>query len=369
MRVLHVIDTSDVGGGQTALLHLLDGFRGSGVTTALACRGGGPLVDRARSLGTCVHPIAFDKRYLPDKAWALARVVRREGIDLVHSHGLLATYYAALACRVFGRRVPLVYHQHGFHHHNHSAATRRARIAAERYLARTADRVIAVSSSDYRQLLDEDYVEDASVRLVHYGLPRTAIPAESAAAVSDAIAAPGGTPVIGLVARLHAQKGVDTFLRAATLVRQHVRRAIYVVVGVGELEQELRTLAASLDLGRDLRWLSGATPGVAAMPHFTVGVLSSRWEGLPLVLLEYMAAARPIVATSVPGCLDAVGPQEAEIVPPDDPQAMSGAILRLLADRDLAAARASAALARYEQAFTLGAMVRNVRALYDEVYA
>ncbi len=376
MRVLHVIDTSFVGGGQTALRHLLAGFQGSDVATELACRAGGPLMEQAEALGTRVHAVPFDKRYLPNKAQAVARIVRDSRIDLIHSHGLLATYYCTLARTMFGTRVPLVYHQHGFHHHNHGRLTRSLRIGAEHWICKHADRVIAVSRSDQLQLLREQYASTDRVRLIHYGLPDRLAAAQAVDAAREAIGAgPAGAddrvsekrPVVGLVARLHPQKGVDTFLRAAAEVSKQEPSTLFTIVGVGELEGELRALAASLGFNGNLRWIDGRVPGIAAMPVFTVGVLSSRWEGLPLVLLEYMANSRPIVATQVEGCLDAVGPNEAELVPPDDVPAMSGAILRLMRDRELAARRAAAARARFDEAFTLQVMINRVRALYDEV--
>jgi glycosyltransferase involved in cell wall biosynthesis len=383
MRVLHVIDTSFVGGGQTALRHLLAGFKGSDVTTELACRAGGPLMEEAEALGARVHAVPFDKRYLPNKAQAVARIVRDSRIDLIHSHGLLATYYCTLARTMFGARVPLVYHQHGFHHHNHGRLTRSLRIRAEHWICKHADRVIAVSRSDQLQLLREQYASTDRVRLIHYGLPDRLAAAQAVNAAREAIGADADAdadagaaagrglsarrPVVGLVARLHPQKGVDTFLRAAAEVSKQEPSTLFTIVGVGELEGELRALATSLGFNGNLRWIDGRVPGIAAMPVFTVGVLSSRWEGLPLVLLEYMANSRPIVATQVEGCLDAVGPNEAELVPPDDVPAMSGAILRLMRDRELAARRAAAARARFDEAFTLQVMISRVRALYDEV--
>src|SRR5688500_16511004 len=128
MRVLHVIDTSAVGGGQTSLRHMLDGFRHSDVRTELACRDGGPLMDAALESDSSIHAIPFDKRCLPISAVSLARIVKDRRIDLLHSHGLLATYYCTVARTLFCAKVPLVYHQHGFHHHNHGAITQGARI-------------------------------------------------------------------------------------------------------------------------------------------------------------------------------------------------------------------------------------------------
>ncbi len=366
MRVLHVIDTSAVGGGQTAVRHLLEGFRHTGIETQLACRGGGPLMAAAQELGVRTHAIDFDKRYLPGQAAALAQVVRDADINLIHSHGLLATYYSQLARSAFGARVPLVYHQHGFHHHNHGRLTRRARIAAERWLARRADRTLAVSRADQQQLLEEAYAPESRVRLVHYGLPDRAAASAAVAEARRAIGA-GDRPVIGIVGRLHPQKGVDTFLRAAALIRERCQSAVFAVVGVGELEGDLRAIGASLGFNGSLRWVPPNVAGAAAMPNFDVAVLASRWEGLPLVLLEYMAARRPIVTTNVDGCLDAIGPAEAEIVPPDQPQSMADAVLRLLGEPRLAEERAAAARARFEAAFTIDVMVGRVRSVYDEV--
>jgi glycosyltransferase involved in cell wall biosynthesis len=365
-RVLHVIDTSLVGGGQTALGHMLAGLRGSGVLAELACADGGPLVDAARAAGAPFHPVAFDKRFLPDKALRVARIVRRSGIQLVHSHGLLATYYCTLARRAFGARVPLVYQQHGFHHHNHGRLTRRARMATERLLARDADRVLAASRADLERLERGGYAPRAHLRLLHYGLPTPDPSAEQLARAATHLEA-GDRPVVGLVARLHPQKGVDTFLRAAAIARRLHPRALFAVVGVGPLETEMRELATALGLDGSVRFACGTTPGTAYMPAFAVGVVASRWEGLPLVLLEYMATARPVVATAVDGCLDAASPEEARLVPPDDPPAMAEAIVALLADPAEARRRGAAARARFERDFSLGSMVERLRAVYGEL--
>lgn len=367
MRVLHVIDTSEVGGGQTAVGHLLQGLGRAGLHAELACRGGGPLMDVAAAAGAPAHAIAFDKRFLPGKAATLARVAHAGRFDVVHAHGLLATYYGALAREYFGVGVPLIYHQHGFHHHNHGPLTRRARMLAERALCWRSDRVLAVSSSDLTGLTAGGYGPPTRLRLLHYGLPDPEVVPRDLA--REALGVTSGVPVVGLVARLHPQKGVETFLRAAALVHRHRPEVKFAIVGTGALEAPLRSLGDALGLGPVVRWATGGVKGVTMMPAFDVAVLSSRWEGLPLVLLEYMALRRPIVATTVQGCLDAVSDQEALLVPPDAPQAMAAAIDALLEDRGLADRRAAAARARFEEQFTLTRMIERIVTLYEEVVA
>lgn len=366
LRVLHVIDGSEVGGGQTSVRHLVAGFSGGDVTSDLACRGGGPLVPAVSALGAVVHEIPFDKSLRLGHAKRLAAVMRARSIKLLHSHGLTATYYCEVARTWFASRVPLVYHQHGFHHFNHGRLTRRGRIAAERWLAGRADAVIAVSRSDRDQLVDEHYARPERVHLVHYGLP-VATETSATAALRRRLRIDDGVPVVGLIGRLHPQKGIDAYLRALPVVRDCRRDAIFVVAGVGPLEGELRSLAVSLGVDDRVRWLCDGTPGPVIVPMLSVGVLASRWEGLPLVLLELMQSGRPIVCTAVPGCLDAIGPDEAELVPPGDAEGLARGILRLLEDPEEAGRKGVAARQRFETSFALSVMTDRVRSIYREV--
>jgi glycosyltransferase involved in cell wall biosynthesis len=366
VKALQVIDKSFLGGGQTVVRYLIQSFQGSRVEPILACRGGGPLVESVERLGAPVATIPFDKRFRPGPARALARLARERGVDVVHGHGLVATFYCMLARRFFGLETPVLYHQHGFHHHNYGRLARGTRIAIEKWVCRSVDRVIACSTIDRDQLLAGGYAPESSVRLLYYGVPEPRPSAEEVRAASEAARVEPGRPVVGLVARLHPQKGVDVFLRAAAIARERRRDAAFVVVGTGELERELHDLGAELGFNGELRWVGGRPSG-PFLPLFTLNVLSSRWEGLPFTLLEAMASGRAIVTTDVPGCLDAVGPAEAAIVPRDDPAALAAAMVDLLEHPDRARAHAAAARRRYESAFTLSEMSRRVEELYVEV--
>lgn len=368
MRVLHVIDKSFVGGGQVNVRNLLEGLQGLGVDLHLACRDGGPLVDWVRALGVPVHPVPFDKRFRPGPAREVARIVRRERIELVHSHGLVATSYCVLSRTFFGLRAPLLYHQHGFHHRNYGTLTVGPRKYAERWVCRRVDRVIASSESDRRTLVTEGYAPAERIPLLHNGIPEPIPTRDELARARKALPFGPDAPVVGIVARLHVQKGIDTFLAAAARIAGQSPDVRFAVVGTGEIEAEMRALANGLGLDGVLVF-TGTLPSRACYPLFRVAVLSSRWEGLPITLLEYMAARLPIAITALEGCLEAVGPEEAELVPADDPEALAGAILRLLRDPGLARKRADAARRRFESTFTLPVIGAQYLKLYEEVRA
>jgi len=365
MKVLHVIDKSYLGGGQTSVLRLLQGSPAAGVETELSCRDGGPLVEAARKLGTTVHPVPFDKRFRPGPARAVAEIVSASSIDVIHSHGLVATFYCTLARKFFGVREPLIYHQHGFHHHNYDRATIGLRKTIERWVCRSADAVIPVSTDDAERLRSGEYANDETIRLIYYGIPVPEPTPEDVAAVRDEMQLNTDVPVVGIVGRLHPQKGIDVFLRAVAIVADK-SPAKFVIVGSGELEDSHKALASSLGLNGRLRWAGGRS-GAPFLPLMDVAVLSSNWEGLPFVLLEYMATGRSIVTTDVPGCLDAVGPDEAEIVPRGDERAMADGILRLLADPDRASTQATAARRRFQAHFSLETMTAHFAELYEEL--
>jgi len=365
MRVLHVIDKSFIGGGQTAVLRLLQGSRDAGVETELACRAGGPLVGAAEKLGTTVHTIPFDKRFRPGPAKSVAEIIKSASIDVIHGHGLVATFYCTLARRFFGARAPLIYDQHGFHHSNYGPLIVGLRKAVERGVCRRADVVVSGCTTDADELISGGYVDGARMQLIYYGIPIPEPLPEEVEAVRTEMALDPGVPVVGIVGRLHPQKGIDVFLEAAALVGQRIP-AQFIIVGSGEIEATLKAHASSLGLDGRLRWAGGRLD-VPFLPLMDVAVLSSNWEGLPFVLLEYMATARPIVTTDVPGCLDAVGPDEAEIVPRGDAGAMAEAVLRLLESSELAAFRAKAARQRFERQFSLETMTTQFADLYGEL--
>lgn len=361
-----MIDKSFVGGGQFAVRNLVAGLQASGDEVHVACRTPGPLVDWIHALGAPVHSVPFDKRFRLGPAREIARLVRAHGFDLVHVHGLVAASYCVLARRLYGVRVPLIYQQHGFHHHNYGRATIGLRKLAERVVARQADRVIASTSSDVALLIAGGYARREHIVLLRNGVPEPTPTPEESARARAAIPSAGHAPIVGMVARIHPQKGIDAFLHAAVRLRALVPEARFALVGSGEIEPEMRALSHSLGLDDVLVW-TGTLPARGCYPLFDVALMTSRWEGLPGTLVEYMAARRPIVLTAFPGVEEMVAPGEAEIVPADDTAAIADAVARLLRDPALRARRAEAARRRYETSYTLEAITPHYRALFREV--
>jgi glycosyltransferase involved in cell wall biosynthesis len=173
-----------------------------------------------------------------------------------------------------------------------------------------------------------------------------------------------GRVTVGFLGRLEPVKDVATLLRAIAIV--HRRGAAHVdlrLAGDGSQRQELESLAASLGIARDVRFL-GAVPDAAALYAASdVFALPSVSEGTPLVLMEAMSAALPCVATTVggvPELIEGVG----VLVPPSNADAMAGGLLRLVEDESLRQTLGRQARARIEAEYSIDAMLDRYLAVF-----
>src|SRR5262249_52085002 len=166
--------------------------------------------------------------------------------------------------------------------------------------------------------------------------------------------------LVAQVGRLTAQKDYPTFLAAAARVARQVADVDFLVVGEGELRDELEAQAGRLDLVGRVRFLGLRHDVPALLGAVDVLALTSRWEGLPNAVIEAMAPGAVAVATDVGGARELlVSGETGFIVPPGDAGAVADAILALLRAPEATLRIAAAARRRIETEFTVEAMVRH----------
>jgi glycosyltransferase involved in cell wall biosynthesis len=170
-------------------------------------------------------------------------------------------------------------------------------------------------------------------------------------------------PVIGAIGRLEAQKGFDVLVDALP----QLPGVTAVVVGEGRERAALQ--ARAIANGVDSRFiLAGWKPDAASLLQgFDCLVLPSRFEGLPLVVLEAFGAGVPVVATDVGSVSEAVTPETGLLIPPDDPVALAAAVRRVLDDEELRLQLIQGGLAAWRDEFNATVMAHAYDALYREV--
>ncbi|MDP9479552.1 MAG: glycosyltransferase family 4 protein [Actinomycetota bacterium] len=364
LRLLFVTDSLEVGGAERHVVDLMLALRREGHDVTVACSVAGPLSEPLEGAGIPVRPLLdrLAKRRLSlSYARKLRRLLRGGRFDLVHAH--IYASVAAAAIATLGTGVPLVVTEHT----EAPWRSRRARLFS-RWIYRRAERMIAVSGEIRRLLIEGFAVPPERVTFV----PNAVVPVPDAPLGE---ASPGSPPeredgwregpLIGRVARLQPEKGMDTFLRAAARVAPLFPEANFLVVGDGPLREELVALSEHLGLGRRVHFLGYRSDARALIGLLDVLVVSSLSDGAPLVILEAMGAGVPVVASVVGGIPDQVRHErEGLLVPPGDPVALGDAILCLLQEPAHARRLGEAGRQRAASEFGYATLLRRVEAVY-----
>jgi glycosyltransferase involved in cell wall biosynthesis len=294
--------------------------------------------------------------------WArLYGLLRGESMDIVHAHMPRAGVPGTVVARA--ARVPVVINQeHGWSY----VGKPMRRFLDRNVIARGGDVLLAVSEWDRQNIISAEHIPGQLVRVLPNGISP---PARVGTDVRGELGVGAEVALVGAVGRLFPEKGYDDLLRALARLRDDGRTLRCVIAGIGPQEDELRRLAGELDLVEvvELMGRRGDVPDVLAA--LDVAVLSSKHEGSPLAVIEYMAAGAPIVASAVGGVPEIVRDgEECLLVEPGDPRALARAIARLLDDRELAHRLGSAARERQRERYDIDAVVRRLEDIYMEFY-
>lgn len=382
-KVLFVHTTSEVGGSDVSLAHLVERLDPARFRAVVALPSHGPLVARLEAAGAEVAVLprmrkltsrqgkaglaAFAAGY-PLGVAALASLIRRTHSDLVHTN-TIHNLYGWAAARLTGR--PHVWHVREIVWQ--SAALRRV----ERALALGFSSRVIVTSAAVGRLFERDGVMPARVVTIANGVDTSRFTPGVSERVRADFGIPASSPIVGAAARLDVWKGMEDFIDAAAIVhraRPDVRFVIAggAIAGLESYERDLRARVTARGLDGAVVF-AGWKYGPAEMPEFfrsiDVFVLPSREpEPFGLVVLEAMASGRPVIATAHGGPVEIVIDGETGmLVPPARPDALASAVSALIADPGRSHTMGEAGRARAVSAYGIERTADLVQLLYDEV--
>jgi glycosyltransferase involved in cell wall biosynthesis len=359
-RILYVNSWSTAhGGSSTSLLDIVTGLDRRRFDPVVVCPEPGDLPERLTEQGipVIIHPLSRWNRnemwrFLSEVPWYL-RMLRREGIDIVHGNTSASRRSVLQAVRVLG--LPYIQHvrnpirkpiaQYGFQLARWIIANSKAVAVDLRSDGRFASKTLtihnAVNLSRYEA--DEN----------HRG--------ELAA---------GNRPIIGFVGQLVPRKGVTTLIQAMPAILQRVPSALLVIVGCAppdedQYESECRSLVKQLNLESAVRFVGYQRDIPAWMRTFTVFALPTQAEPFGKVVIEAMAASRPVVVSDVGGIPEIVSqPGLGTLIPPDNSRILAEGILQYLTDPSLAANVGDRAAKHARANFALEGMVARLEDVY-----
>lgn len=375
-NVLQLIDSFNQGGTERQVVQLTRMLHRSGrYRVHLACLSrSGPLraeIDELNLGDIPEFPLtSFYDRNAFVQLRRLAAHMREREIALAHAHdfytnifGMAAAALARTPARIASRR-----------------ETDGIRSDAKRFVERRAyglaHRVVANAEAIRQQLIREG-LPPAKVVTVYNGMDTARVAPRTDLRREDVFAALGlpfdpSRRLVTIVANMrHVMKDQATFLRAARRVREEVSDAAFVLAGEGEQTESLRALASELGLERDAHFTGRCARVSDLLSVSEVCVLSSKGvEGFSNSILEYMAAARPVVATDIGGASESVSEGETGyVVAPEDDAAMAERIASLLKDPERARAMGERGLRDVREKFSCEAQLARVESLYEELLA
>lgn len=373
-RVLHIITMLELGGAQQNTLYTCAHLDRDSFTPVLACGPGGMLDAEALALpGVETHFVPSLVREIhPGRDLvalaSLTRFIAKLGPAIVHTHSSKAGIVGRWAAHLAGvRRIVHSIHGFGFHP-GQSAPVRKAFIAAERSASRFTSRFIAVSRANRRTGAELGLFREEGCAVIRSGieLGRFREAARRPGELRREIGLGDTAPLVGMIACLKAQKAPLDFVEVARQVLGTIPDATFVLAGDGELRAEVEAAIARIPNGREsVRLLGWRRDTERILADLDLLLLTSRWEGLPRVVPEAMAAGRPVVATAVDGTPEAVEEGvSGYLAPSGDLDLLARRVVELLRDPALRI-RMGEAGARRSAEWDIDEMVRAQERVYD----
>lgn len=297
---------------------------------------------------------------LPAAATALRRGLLAQNVDLIHAHETAPAMVARIAS--IGRRCPVVMTYHG------AAPDREAEVA--RQGRRFADVVISPSKVALDRLVAKGLPAERT-RVIGLGVPPlpkidpARIAARRAALLGDTAG-----PLVVSLSRMSVQKGLDDMIAVAGKVIAQHPGAVFAVGGGGPLADEVSAWAAQSGLGDRFRLLGPVRDVAEHLLAADLYLLTSRWENLPISIVEAFRAGLPVIATDCGGVRELVDDQVGSLCRVGDVDGIAAAVAEVLADDSLRRSKGAAALARSDEPrFDPDQVHQRFAALYEEILA
>ena len=370
LKILYPIIDGQVTGGNIVCLHLIEVALNQGWDVLVNSPSEGRFCDILREKGVKVYHFDTTRSFNWLSAVKMAQLIKKERVSLVHAHAPFAgSIISSLAGKLAG--VPVIVHAHLQDALSSNYFIRSYQNMMNYWTSRKCcDAIISVSHQVKDALITEGF-DSRKFHVVHNGTPVNNREIDSN--IRSELNIPEHIPVVIHIGRLCKSKGQHLLLQAAANLHQLGQETIYLIVGK-DLEQDgdylnyLKDMAQELGINKSVHFLGHRADIPQLLALSDLLVLPSNAEGLPLVILEAMAAGLPVVATPVGGIPEVVIHQETGfLVPVENVQALGNAILKLLQNPLLRNEMGNKGLEMVNKDFSVEKMCEEVFDIYQQV--
>ncbi len=361
ITVVQAVENLRIGGIEKMVSTIAQGLNKDKYDVKVYCLAeGGAIADELIRNGYDVKILNLKTYHNPVNIIKLADLMRKDRVDILHTHGYFASTFARLAAIIAG--VPIIFTKISSTYYELKLKHR----LTERVLSLFSDRIICVSDAVKEFVVRAEGIDPGKITVIRNGgaikpVSRPKVTLRSVWGIKE------GDKVIGTVARLEPVKGIEYLIKAAAKVVNAIDDVKLLIVGDGTQRQELGNLAKELRISDKVIFAGFLTNHQDALSIMDIFVLpSSTREGFSSALTEAMGFGLPVIATRIGGNVEAISDGiNGVLVPPKDPDAMAEAIISLLKDPSRAKNMAGESKKLYCEKFSAGIMVKKIEELYD----
>ena len=373
ISILFVIDGLEFGGGERGFLQLIRELPCERYNIHVATSPEGGFFKVLTGMGIDVIPLNLKKRVSVNNIKRLSEIIRERKINIIHSQGGRTDFYARMAAKMLKQKVKVVstiqMPVEGF-----DVSTLRKGIYRffDRFSERYVDRFIVVSEVLRKTLVSNHRIPSDNVFKIYNGIELNEYQPgnsdESFKRIRKEYNIGEDVFLIGAVGRMVWQKGFEYLIEAIPDIVRDIPDANFLFVGDGPLRQKLEALSEELRVRDNVIFAGFRSDIKEILSAIDILVIPSLLEGFPMVTLEAMAMAKPIVATNIDGITEQIRDGvDGILVPPKDPSALAEAVMRILNDKELARSIGLAARKKVEQEFSVEKMVAETEKVYQSL--
>jgi glycosyltransferase involved in cell wall biosynthesis len=374
--VLFAIDGLEYGGGERGFLQLIRGLPCERYNIHVATSPEGNFFKVLTGMGIDVIPLNLKKRVSAKNIKRLSRIIRERKINIIHSQGARADFYARIAARMLKSK-PRVVSTIQMPVEGFDVGPLRKNVYrffdrfSERYVDRFVDRFVAVSEVLRKTLTDQHKIPEGKVVKIYNGIeieeyrPNGKEVRSQKSEVRREFGLAKDAPVIGAIGRMVWQKGFEYLIESIPTTIEILPQSKILIVGDGPLRERLEALSKELGVRDNVIFAGFRSDIKEILSAVDLLVIPSLLEGFPMITLEAMAMAKSIVATNIDGITEQITDGiNGILIPPKDPSALAKAVMRVLNDRELARTMGLAAREKVEQEFSVEKMVAETEKVY-----
>ena len=368
-HILFVIDNLSFGGGERVFSQIINNLPLEKYRIFLGSSPGGELSHVIHRKHIQFLPMDFSKKTNFSLIQTIAKIIKKNEIEIIHGQGARAEFYARLASSLAGESKYISTVAMPVEGFDVNALKKKVYSLFDRFSERFVDRFLVVSDVLRDKMIRGHGIAAEKVIRIYNGIEVDHyLPQEqngSREKVRNEFNIEGDTLFIGAIGRLVWQKGFEHLVQAMPKVLNEFPLSKVLIVGEGPLREVLEAMARRMKIEKHLVFTGFRSDIKEILSAVDILVVPSVLEGFPMITLEGMAMAKPIIATKIEGIKEQIVDETSGIlIPPRDPNAITNAIIRLGEDKNFAQNLGLGARRRVEEHFTVEKMVGETERVY-----